>query len=111
MSVGETGPGWLERSPGKEEEEENHGTNACERKNRTAYSDLVIVALVLHVLVKLFLRVKLNPTHLQLLPYLQHKTKAVNKQHTSVTRLHLSPQITQHSVEVLGSIACPIWEF
>lgn len=51
-------------------------TNACERKNRATYSDFVIVALVLHVLIKLFLRVKLDPAHLQLLPYLQHNTKA-----------------------------------
>lgn len=55
--------------------EENHGTNVCDRKNRSTYSDLVIVALVLHVLIELLLWVKLDPAHLQLLPYLQHKPK------------------------------------
>lgn len=43
----------------------------CDRKNWSTYSDLIIVTLVLHVLIKLFLWVKLNPSHLQLLPYLQ----------------------------------------
>lgn len=43
------------------------------KQNRATYSDLVIVTLVLHVLIKLFLGVKLNPAHLQFLPYLQHK--------------------------------------
>lgn len=55
----------------------NDGTNVCERKNRATYSDLVIVALVLHVLIKFFLGVILNPAHLQFLPYLQHKTKPI----------------------------------
>lgn len=34
------------------------------------HSDLVVVALVFHVLIKLFLRIKLNPTHFQFLSYL-----------------------------------------
>lgn len=42
---------------------------------RDTYSDLIVIALVLHVLVKFFLGVKLNATHLQLLPHLQHKPK------------------------------------
>lgn len=46
----------------------NDGTILC------TYSDLVVVALVLHVLVKLLLRVKLNPAHFQFLSYLKHKT-------------------------------------
>lgn len=41
----------------------------------TPYSDLIVVALVLHVLIKFFLGVKLNAAHLQLLPHLQHKPK------------------------------------
>lgn len=38
------------------------------------YSDLVVVALVLHVLVKLLLGVKLDAAHLQLLPHLQQRS-------------------------------------
>jgi len=45
--------------------------------NTTAYSDLVIVALVLHVLIELLLWVELNPGRLQILPYLQHKPDSV----------------------------------
>lgn len=71
MSVSKTGSSCLERKW----EKQNYGTNVCERKNRVTYSDLVIVTLVLHVFIKLFLGVKLNPTHFQFLPYLQHKTK------------------------------------
>lgn len=41
----------------------------------TPYSDLIVVALVLHVLIKFFLGVKLNAAHLQLLPHLRHKPK------------------------------------
>lgn len=44
-----------------------------ERKNRATYSDLIIVTLVLHVLIKFFLGVKLNAPHLQFLPNLKHK--------------------------------------
>lgn len=56
----------------------NLGTTAWVRKNRTTYSDLVIVTLVLHVLIKLFLWVKLDPAHLQLLFHLQQNTEQTN---------------------------------
>lgn len=54
---------------------QNHAINVYERTKRTTYSDFIIFALVLHVIIKLFLRVKLNPARLQLLPYLQHNTR------------------------------------
>lgn len=43
-------------------------------EKKATYSYLIIVALVLHVLIKLFLRVKFNSSHFQFLSYLQHKT-------------------------------------
>lgn len=47
-----------------------------ERKRESVtYSDLIVVALVLHVLIKFFLGVKFNATHLQFLPHLQDKPK------------------------------------
>lgn len=49
------------------------GADVWKKKNKESgpYSDLVVVALVLHVLVKFFLGVKLDATHLQFLPHLQ----------------------------------------
>ncbi len=83
----------MERKGG---EEENHEINICARKKRATYSDLVIVALVLHVLIKLFLRVKLNPAHLKFLPYLQHKTMSGKNTHPSaVFKLHYSNNPTR----------------
>ena len=79
-------------------------TNAYERENRTTYSDLVIVTLVLHVLIKLFLWVKLDPHNLQLFSYLKSNTKLGNKQTKNpkhlmalyVINLHLGPAFKSH---------------
>lgn len=49
------------------------------RSPRAPYSYLIVVALVLHVLVELFLRVKLDPPHFQLLPHLQRKKQPHEK--------------------------------
>lgn len=46
------------------------------QESTTTHPDLVIVALVLHVLVKLFLWVELYPAHLQFLPYLWDKQES-----------------------------------
>lgn len=36
-----------------------------------SYPDLIIITLILHVFIKLFLWITLDPTHFQLLPHLQ----------------------------------------
>lgn len=46
-----------------------------------AYSDLVVIALVLHVLIKLLLRVKLNPAQFQFLSYLEKKKEELVPAH------------------------------
>lgn len=42
---------------------------------KATYSDFIVVTLVFHVIIKLFLWVKFNPAHLQLLPYLECRQK------------------------------------
>lgn len=68
-----------------------------ETKNTATYSDFIVVTLVFHVIIKLFLWVKFNPAHLQLLPYLECKQKQgkMDKKKTLVTQVPNTAQRTK----------------
>lgn len=66
--------GWVKAEYHSNAKEENRSTNIAWDKKAT-YSDFIVVTLVFHVIIKLFLWVKFNPAHLQLLPYLECRQK------------------------------------